>query len=67
MEKKIVVAIEKGALGSLSTKDNLILWHINPCMSFNAKFFLYIILNIWFLNTFLDNIFKRVWAHFSHS
>ena len=35
------------------------LWHINHCGLSNAKSYLYIyILNIWFVNTFVDNIFK---------
>ena len=40
-----------------------VLWNINSCRLFNTKSFIYI-LNIGFVNTFVDSIFKWAWAHF---
>ena len=45
----------------------LVLWHLNPCRLFNAKFCFYIHTYIYMLNIihkhFDDNIFKWAWVH----
>ena len=43
----------------------LILWHINHCRLFNAKFLLYIYIEYMILKThFVENILKPAWAFF---